>query len=44
MEGLRSGMERLVVNYHDEIYGPEVHEVGPHVISCMLYIQVIAKA
>ena len=32
------------VNYHDDIYGPEVHEVGPHVVSCMLYIQVIAKA
>ena len=32
------------VNYHDDIYGPEVHEVGPHVVSCMLYIQVIVKA
>ena len=32
------------VNYHDDIYGPEVHEVGSHVVSCMLYIQVIAKA
>ena len=34
----------LLVNYHDDIYGPEVHEVGPHVVSCMLYIQVIVKA
>ena len=34
----------ITVNYHDDIYGPEVHEVGPHVVSCMLYIQVIAKA
>ena len=34
----------LRVNYHDDIYGPEVHEVGPHVVSCMLYIQVIVKA
>ena len=34
----------VAVNYHDDIYGPEVHEVGPHVVSCMLYIQVIVKA
>ena len=32
------------VNYHDDICGPGVHEVDPHVVSCMLYIQVIAKA
>ena len=31
-----------IVNYHDDIYGPEVHEVGSHVVSCMLYIQVNA--
>ena len=37
-------ISREKVNYHDDIYGPEVHEVGPHVVSCMLYIQVIVKA
>ena len=30
------------VNYHDDIYGPEVHEVDSHVVSCMFYIQVNA--
>ena len=39
-----SNMCSVSVNYHDDIYGPEVHEVGPHVVSCMLYIQVIVKA
>ena len=39
-----TGISPFLVNYHDDIYGPEVHEVGPHVVSCMLYIQVIAKA
>ena len=34
----------MIKDYHDDIYGPEVHEVGPHVVSCMLYIQVIVKA
>ena len=42
--GLVVEIQPLKVNYHDDIYGPEVHEVGPHVVSCMLYIQVIAKA
>ena len=40
----RQEENQVGVNYHDDIYGPEVHEVGPHVVSCMLYIQVIAKA
>ena len=42
--GQMSFQGAVLVNYHDDIYGPEVHEVGPHVVSCMLYIQVIAKA